>query len=248
MPYTVNGIGTHVVQGVGLVRWDGEEDGDALECIVVFFMPVFPYKAIHTFGWSGDNYRAFPIRWSPALVVRAFARRWLWVPMVAAIVGVVMGPVLGYEAYQNHGMAHAEVMNGVKVLLGSLAGIATVMGLWRFVDSFDARDADLRRVLGPHDRGSSDPATWKDDMRAGLRSAKDLYGTERFLDAAPALLASGKYSEAMWAARLGALTEDRGQAEAMTNRILRDPGVEAALKKVRADPTTWRTEMAKATG
>src|SRR4051812_16116163 len=91
MPYTINGVGTSVCDGGGYVKWGREADCDAVECFVIFFMPIFPYKAVHTFHWNGINYRQHPINWSFVLVLRAFAYRWLMAPAFAALVLGIIG-------------------------------------------------------------------------------------------------------------------------------------------------------------
>src|SRR5262245_42463778 len=75
MPFTMNGIGTSVCGSRGDVGWGSH---DAMECFVVFFMPIIPYKAMHTFDWQGEQYRAIPIRWSWGLTLRTFAKPWSW--------------------------------------------------------------------------------------------------------------------------------------------------------------------------
>src|SRR5215469_8250652 len=75
MPYTVNGFGTHVCGSRGDVGWGSQ---DAMEWIVIFFMPVIPIKAVHTFDWKGNQYRAIPITWSFDLTIRTFLGGWVW--------------------------------------------------------------------------------------------------------------------------------------------------------------------------
>src|SRR4051794_14096428 len=75
MPYTMNGVGTHVCGSRGNV---GYNSYDAMEWVVVFFMPVIPLKAYHTFDWNGDQYRFIPIKWSFDLVFRTFFTGWNW--------------------------------------------------------------------------------------------------------------------------------------------------------------------------
>src|SRR4051794_3035468 len=75
MPMTINGFGTSVCGSRGNVGWGSF---DAMEWLVALYMPLIPYKAIHTFDWNGEQYRAIPIRWSFGLMVRTFLGRWLW--------------------------------------------------------------------------------------------------------------------------------------------------------------------------
>src|SRR4051812_45848309 len=88
MPYTMNGVGTHVCGSRGDV---GYNSYDAMEWIVVFFMPIVPIKAVHAFDWSGDNYRFVPIRWSFDLVFRAFFTGWNWGLLILGCLLTVIG-------------------------------------------------------------------------------------------------------------------------------------------------------------
>jgi len=50
----------------------------------------------------------------------------------------------------------------------------------------------------------------------------------------------------MWAARLATAVEDREEGEELTERVLADPGVKAALEEVERDPRCWRDVMLSA--
>src|SRR5262245_5270449 len=82
MAATFNGIGTSFC----FARGSGVRGGDALECFVILFMPIFPIKAVHLYGETtqifGSNFRAIPLRWSPSLVVRVFLLHWMLFPLL----------------------------------------------------------------------------------------------------------------------------------------------------------------------
>src|SRR5579885_1139641 len=90
MPFTVNGFGTSLCGSRGDVGW-GSKDG--MEWLVAAFMPVIPIKAVHTFDWNGNQYRAIPIKWSFDLVARTFLGRWVWglggIGVLLLFVGVI---------------------------------------------------------------------------------------------------------------------------------------------------------------
>src|SRR5262245_50976922 len=88
MPFTMNGIGTSVCCSRGDIGWGSS---DAMEGLVVFFMPVVPYRAMHTFDWNGEQYRHIPIRWSPGLVLRTFAKPWSWGVIAIGAVLLLIG-------------------------------------------------------------------------------------------------------------------------------------------------------------
>src|SRR4051812_39513470 len=91
MPYTMNGVGTHVCGSRGNV---GFNSYDAMEWVVVFFMPIIPIKAYHTFDWNGDQFRFIPIRWSFDLVFRTFFTGWNWGLLILGCVCVGIGIIM----------------------------------------------------------------------------------------------------------------------------------------------------------
>lgn len=246
MPYTVNGIGTTIVPSRGYVDWGGQDeyDCDALECVVFAYMPLLPYKALHTHGWQGTQYRAHPIRWSLGLVLKGFA--WRWLKLLYVIFGclVFFGTIETYEGLSRGGLDHARTAEG-----GLALGVALGFGLFSYgirlvLLRFDRRDQDIRFVLGPHQQGSSDPGTWPADMAAAFKTPQELHGTSRYVDAVDGLLGNHEFSSAMWAARIEVARGDATRGEQATDRILAHPRVREALAQVRAEPARWRELLA----
>jgi hypothetical protein len=231
VPSTVNGFGTAVCGAGGFVSWGGAPDFDAVECFVALYMPVLPYKAVHTFHWDGWNYRQVPIAWSLGLVVRAFARRWL------IAVGLVGGFLL------IGGFTERDAPTKDVLFLSALAlYVVAALGYWLLWVT-DQRSRNLRRVLGPHDFGSSDPATWRGELLELLPGSRPLFGTDTYAAAVSVLLEDRKYGSAMYAARLAVAVEDAKYGEELTDMILRDPDVREALEVVRRDPKQWADVM-----
>jgi hypothetical protein len=229
MPFTVNGIGTSVCGSRGDV---GFGSWDALECLVVFFLPVLPIVPMHTFDWEGHRYRMVRLRWSWLLVLRAFVSRWRW---AAALPGVVF---LAMAVAGSRGPLVGQFLLNAGILLPLAA-----LGTW-WLRASDRRTCDIRRVLGPHVCGSCDPALLKDGPFGEMQAPPQLrYGVDSYTEAVPKLLEEGRYSEAMWAARLATALEERKRGEEATDRVLNHPGVRAALDKVRADPGAWKEVM-----
>jgi len=188
-------------------------DCDAVECIVFVYLPVIPFRAVHTFAWNGNQFQMVPIRWSWDLVLKAFLQRWRWLLVILAFVFCI--PI--FQAKDNR-----EWMGGVIVVLFCtflLVGINFLLGWW------DKRHRELRRVLGPHQLGTSDPATWPEDLLAKIEPPNGM----SHLQAARAALQQGDFRNAMWDARFAVAREDRIRAEELTNEILADPDVRAFL-------------------
>jgi hypothetical protein len=238
--YSINGCGTRICGGRGHLRWGGPPDFDGLECFCLFYLPLVPYRALHTYEWQyagwwerqrGGWCRSVPIRWTAGLVLRTFARSWLQVPLLAGVMLLV--------CY----FAPTDLLE--RLFLGS-AGLLLVAAcgcVWGALWFTDGRNRDVRRVLGPHAAGSSDPATWTADHLDAVRRPKKLFGTRTFADAVEPLLQAGEFSRAMLAARLGVALEGRATGEHLTDILLRDPDVRAALAEVRRDQSRWRRVM-----
>lgn len=231
MPYTVNGVGTHVCGSRGNV---GFNSYDAMEWVVFFFMPVIPLKAYHTYDWNGDQFRYIPIKWSFDLVFRTFFTGWNWGLLCAGFLFAFIGAIM---ASKNE--APAGLMLLLSVL--SFGACAMVFVVLRYTGE---RDRNIRRVLGPHPLGSVDLVLLPDDLVEQIAGdPKEHYGKSSYADAVPDLLEGGSYHQAMWAARLCAAVEDRRTGEELTDLILSDPDVRDALAAVKKDPNKWDRNM-----
>jgi hypothetical protein len=213
MPFTFNGIGTSYC----FARGFGDPGDDALECFVIWFMPIIPLKAVHLYGATaapfGRQYRVVPIRWSLSLVLRVYLRYWMVLPMAA---GVAAAFVLTL------GWAVTGTLEGFVALFIAGWAVALTCGLGYFVLwQTDGRTRRIRRLLGGHNFGTSDPATLAREVLAGVVPAQEIFGVDSFSSAVPALLEKGDSRTALWAARLAAALEDRATAERLTDQVLR---------------------------
>ncbi|MFO0877131.1 MAG: hypothetical protein U0840_07125 [Gemmataceae bacterium] len=229
MPMTVNGIGTSVVGSRGDVGWGSY---DAMECLVIAFLPIVPYKAMHTFDWNGEQYRHIPIRWSWDLVLRVYLNHW---SIGIGIIGIILGIVGVAERANSVGIP--LMAGGVfLVLLGVLAQVAVRLS--------DRRNKSIRRAIGGLTIGSCDPVNLKDDLLEQMTgNTRMLYGTETYTDAVEKLLDEGRYAHAMWAARMATAIEDPVEGERLTDLVLADPEVEEALAEVARNGERWAKVM-----
>jgi hypothetical protein len=227
MPFTVNGFGTSLCGSRGDVGWGSK---DAMEWLVAFFMPVIPIKAVHTFDWNGNQYRAIPIKWSFDLMARTFLGRWAW-----GLGGV--GALLLVFAF-------IDILNERSMGLGFLLAAVPLLGLaivlfvglrWT-----DARNKAIRRVLGGNTIGNCDPAHLPGDVLEKIAGEPRLaHGADTFADAAHAYFRRRCYARALWTARVCAALEDWADGEALTDMILEDPEVIAAIEEVRRNAQRW---------
>jgi hypothetical protein len=215
MPFSINGIGTSLCPGRGAVSWGGEKDCDAMECFVILFLPILPMKCVHAFNREGNQYDQIDIRFDGELFCRVFLERWLLAPLVIGIIGLLMVPVVG---------------------LGLIA-LAT-LGWWLLALS-DRRNRNIRLLLGQHDLGSSDPATWTTEQLDNEEKPRQMFGTDTYAQAVPDRLAQGDFAGAMWAARLSVASEQIPEGEKLTSTVLSNREVQNALKQVRKNPDAW---------
>jgi hypothetical protein len=229
MPQTVNGVGTSVCKASADVGWNSY---DAVECFVIFFLPIIPYSAVHAFDWNGNQYRRVPIHWSGGLVTRTFLRSWRWGFLV-------FGLILAFVGVLDVNKTSGIITLAIGFLLGCVFAFLTALMV-----AVEQRQNNVRRVLGPHVLGSCDPAALAgESLEAFAGNPRMQFGADSYALAVPQLLSEGRYAQGMWAARLTAALEDRAEGESLTDEVLNHPEVVAGLEQVRRDPGSWPTVM-----
>lgn len=246
MAFTVNGIGTSMCPGRGLISWTSgswwsrlsTHDYDGCLCFCVFFMPLVPLNSVHVYSrvaqGTGEQFQQIPIRWSILLIARAFAARWIWALLFA---GAGFCVIAMAEARVGQ---HAIVWAALGMLLLVIAAMIYLLLL-----STDSRTLDVRRVMMATPFGSSDPATWTSEMLQTVYTPEKIFGAPGFLDAAARALDSGEFGKAMLAARYAVALEDAIAGEALTDEILSHRDVREALPLVHRDPNLWRAAFGK---
>ncbi|HEX7898897.1 MAG TPA: hypothetical protein VF950_14130 [Planctomycetota bacterium] len=233
MPRSINGFGTSYHGNGASIHWEKPApfalgDHDAIECSIALGFPVFPGDACHTFLWSHRECRVIRIRRSAPLILHALLRPYVlvatWLAMGFLILMAVAIPVLHFSGVGT-GKMNADAW---KVFAIPAAVALGGMGLLSLLNTPFRRARDIRLVTGPHEAGSSDPATWLEPPSEDF--ARPFDG-----DSARRALQEGQFSKAMYAARiLAARGDDRG--EALTDEILADPRVLDRLPALRRRP------------
>ena len=231
------GFGEAICKARGFVRWGREDDCDSVVCVTVLFIPIYPQKTIHTYNWNGLACDSIPIRWSFMLVFCAMLRRLLYGPLGLGLILVLVFAISLLD--QREGI---ERMRAVLALVIVPLLAVSALGFW-FLSHVDQRCRNIRRVLGPHNLGSSDPATWTGQTLKSTPSSRELFGTESYAEAVCLLLEAREFARAMLAARLTVAFESRQKGEDLTDAILQDPIVRGAIEQVRTKPDSWAEVM-----
>lgn len=190
------------------------------------FLPMLVFEPLHVWDWrmeatelslskreSQYAFRAIPLRWSLPLLLRAYLRIWLFLPLIT-----------GFLFFMS--CAHSLPARALGFGLMSVC-VAGLVGLW----ALNVRDCEIRAALGRHRLGTSDPATWTDDLRGLIAPASTWFKTDSFAAAVESLLAQQRYCDAMWAARLCVALEDPERGEEATTRVLREMRTRGELAK-----------------
>lgn len=247
----------------------GEWDFDTMEWKTLFGLPYFPGRAIHVFrsirnaetsyelpdslvaigifgqvlGIPGtgmllrtetvftESWCSIPIRASKDLFFRCILRRWSWVVLPLSVVGIANGIV-----------ANDLLSQLVQLTIFGLLLFLFVIGLiW--MSGTEPRIRSIRLILGQHQLGSSDPATWTGPVLELVDPPQSLFSTTTFKEAVEPSLNSGAYATAMWAARLSTALEDPTEGERLTDLVLNHPNVVKALEVLEEEPHKWAEEM-----
>jgi hypothetical protein len=146
-------------------------------------------------------------------------------------IGASLAALLGFR------FGDGPVPIAITTLAIALTLFTLVCAVWlKFTET---RMKRIRRLLGQHHRGSSDPATWTDEDCAGIPDSQEAFGYRTYEDAVASFIEKGDYSGAMLAARLSVVQEGRLTGEQLTTRVLRHPAVKSCLAAAEENPRAW---------
>jgi hypothetical protein len=243
MPGNISGIGTIYYGHGAAVNWNkpslrdliNKPDHDAVNCVIFFFLPLFPLKAYHTFNWSGNTCLIHPIRRSSVLLLRAMLR-----PYLMGIFAVSILALMALAAILIFGTQNKKILENIVLFWLIFVAVAftfvlsLALSIW--LNKCNKHSRDIRLLLGPHELGSSDPATWPEEILEKFESEITYLRGDK-IQLAKTALREGKFSEAMLAARF-ALGKGDKLGEQVTDLLLHDTRVRDALDEIRKKP--WR--------
>lgn len=197
---------------------DRSKSYNAVYGVVFLFFPLVPLACVHVVERGGRPYAITTLRFA-----------WRWVLLVWLAWSSGLGTMVVLFLLATHlGPGPA---GSVPLLLGCL--LVTAGGL-AFATAAHRRSQRIRRAVGLHAGGTSDPADWlaeslRDAPPPARFGAPVLRAPATYEAAVGPLLAEGRAREAMWAARLCTALEDRIRGESLTDVILATPSVRVVL-------------------
>jgi hypothetical protein len=239
-----NGIGSWFCKAGFDAGWGWD---DAVECAMFVFFPVWAHRVVHlkiTPGGSfaPDKYDAIPLRWSDALVQHVLMRRWFGGLIGLGIfISLLLGLVTLWPP-EGNGAKEWAVTKPILMPLAPCLIIVGIVGLLYLRPKMQ-RTRDIRRLLGLHALGTTDPTSWLDDDRARAPQPAVLFGTATYREAVPKMINLQSWTGAMWAARLTMAFEDAAAGETCTDEVLKHESVRQGLARFRSDPGCWRDAM-----
>jgi hypothetical protein len=225
----------------GHVRWAYTDQTytnfDAVFFFCVLGLPVVPVRAAHVFryrpaGLFEREYEWLPLRWTPDLLLLAWARR---ATLVLAVWAVPLSLFAAASVYVK------DDPDGWALLWMCLAAWVAFPLVWATSRALDRENRRRRRVMGDWKWGSVDPMTVRGSYLAesDLATPNQHYGAETWTAAAENCVRIHNWWGGLFAARMAERFEDAAAGRELAARIMSDPEVVAALPVVERDQSKW---------
>lgn len=163
MPHSVNGIGTGLVKASRERKIDGYVQFDAIEALILFYIPIIPYKAIHVLSiWqdehNGEKYESIQLRPSRRLIAKAMFNGWGNVLLVFAGITLLIAGWAFVSMSRPMNIKDWMCLGG---LTAAFIGGFLCKSIWYLMNETDER---IKDIIGLHDLGTSDPIDWPDEI------------------------------------------------------------------------------------
>lgn len=163
MPHSVNGVGTGLIKASKERNIDGCIQYDAIEALMLFYIPIIPYKTIHVLaiwqaGYEQEKYQAIKLKPSPRLIAKGMLNGW------GNVLLIFGGGAFLVFSFVTLTMSRPSNIKDY-MFLGGMMGLFLIgvfcKAAWYFMNDTDER---IKDIIGPHDLGTSDPIDWPDDI------------------------------------------------------------------------------------
>ncbi len=227
MPETFNGIGTGVVRASRIWLDGPVQRFDAILAVVVFGIPIVPYRVIHLLAWweakpdehipymegtvEAQGWHSLHLRFRPKIILKAYLRTWSLAAVALGIIG------LFYTAMSRWvNDDPADPLFGL--VMGTIAGFGLIAWLaWWVIDN---RDDRLRRHFIHHPGGASDPCDWpRDFAKQAAAEECQAVGATTLAHAAERHLQSGNRAKACLCVRIAEAIDERGTVLELAHRL-----------------------------
>jgi hypothetical protein len=159
---------------------------------------------------------------------RAYLNCYLSLLGLATLVATLVTPLLALvKHYEQKPMGSTMI-----AFVVSAALFSACIAYWLRHRAPDRRDTAIRLLLGCHEWGSSDPATWHPNLLQRVKSPAETASASTFVEAAKTAISKGDWCAAIWAARFCAALEDAKLGEELTNQILQNEYVVNQLRNL----------------
>ncbi|MEZ5941516.1 MAG: hypothetical protein R3C18_09005 [Planctomycetaceae bacterium] len=221
MPHTVNGIGTALVTVSGSQDVNGNQQHDAMEAVVVVYIPLIPYKFCHVLASQpagmGSSYQSLPLRWTLRLFLKGMMNGWSNMLM---LMGGLFTAIFGYSSLTMERPFNNTDATFLTVCVSMLILGIACKAIWYILDR---RDMRIREILGPHQLGSSDPFDWPDDVADSMADAiLEQFGGRSLTDLAERVMSEDNDELAMMCVRLAQRDSNEAHAaSALFDELMR---------------------------
>ncbi len=225
MPSSINGFGTGLVRASRRRKIGEHTQFDAVEALMLAFLPVIPYKAIHVLsiwqaGYEREGYQAVPLRITGRLVLKAFLNRWgnvlCWIGGGMAALLSLIFPTMSRPFNQTD----ADFLIALGAMLA--AGIVCKL-LWVALCRGDER---IRDAIGPHQFGSSDPLDWPHETaQAVAGSILKQESARSLVDVARRATDAGERAKAIFCLRVAMHDKNNWEAQDLFDRAHEVDGI-----------------------
>lgn len=220
MAWSVNGVGTGIVKASRKQDIGGHTQFDAVQALIFFFMPIIPYRVIHVLtmqdaGYERQQFQSITLRPALRILAKAYLNGWGNVLMIGGGLGL---PFIVFAfATMPRQLNRADWICLAVFAVGLFVGVISKL-LWLVLDR---RDQRIRRIMGPHELGTSDPYYWTDETANSVRETVLRDRNEPSLTAVAAkCLLEGDRGGAMFFVRLAMRCENDPEVDAQYAQIL----------------------------
>lgn len=217
MPTSYNGFGTALVRASKKRTVDGHVQFEAVEALVAAYFPLVPYKVIHVLQGDSsiDEYHSITLSRGGRIIVKAYLSGWGNLLMFFA------GLMTAIFAFATYTMERPFTRTDATFLLSGTAVLVFGVVLKFVWLRLDAKDEQIKDIIGVHALGTSDPIYWPEQI--AIPFTNDLltqHGATSLDEIAQKAMSTGEQSLAMLCTRVAMRNANDVRAKASFDQLL----------------------------